>query len=486
MSAEQQLQAWACVAERLQADGLEDAAKAEDGLLSLLQEIRLERGTVMRARGLLAVYGRVAGLVSAPAALDDLRLARRVFRSNQRWQEEARCLQMIAVALRERGAMTACVAVVRHTLMMGLLSMSERADVAHTGVQAQMALLQFDDADIWAQRYIRPYLTGAAQATDRQCELWLGLCQLHLQQYERALARRSVYTLDLSADHPPDTVLAGLCLDKARQSLTAAAACAQGTLARQQVQMLDMVMKGRDGDLASARAVFDELRLAWAGAPAAFQVALQWHFAGVLRDQGVPEAALRVLGQGLELARRHQADHWLPVLLFTMAQLAQEQGRAAQAAECYEAFIQLHASALRNSVSWFTDAEDLATFGPPPDPVAMQPAPLTARPGFLQRALDLLAANDFRPIDVDSVARSVHVSRRTLEQAVRKFEDKSLLELMRDRRMGIAMHRVRTTDLPLQELAHALGYQSGGSFARDFKKVFGLAPSAVRSGLDSR
>ena len=100
-------------------------------------------------------------------------------------------------------------------------------------------------------------------------------------------------------------------------------------------------------------------------------------------------------------------------------------------------------------------------------------APVTAR----ARAVigDLLAAGT---CTVDALARSVHMSRRSLERTLAE-EGTSAGTLIEDERKQRALAWL--PQLSIEEVAARLGYSDARAFARAFKRWTGLAPSEART-----
>lgn len=77
------------------------------------------------------------------------------------------------------------------------------------------------------------------------------------------------------------------------------------------------------------------------------------------------------------------------------------------------------------------------------------------------------------------VARQLHMSEATLRRHL-AAEGNSFSSLLADVRMSHALSLLQSTDLPVGNIAHDVGYESASRFATRFRKRFGFAPTAVR------
>jgi AraC-like DNA-binding protein len=89
----------------------------------------------------------------------------------------------------------------------------------------------------------------------------------------------------------------------------------------------------------------------------------------------------------------------------------------------------------------------------------------------------------FRRIDV--VARSLHLSTRTLKRRLMD-EGVTYSALLDGERHKRALTMVSVTDLPLEEVAHRLDYSSFANFARAFRRWTGESPAQYRRSQRER
>jgi AraC-like DNA-binding protein len=69
----------------------------------------------------------------------------------------------------------------------------------------------------------------------------------------------------------------------------------------------------------------------------------------------------------------------------------------------------------------------------------------------------------------------------TLRRKYRQAAGQPLHHAMLDRRMAAARELLMNTDLPLKEIAQALGYKDVFFFCRQFRRLIGMTPGAYRS-----
>ncbi len=98
----------------------------------------------------------------------------------------------------------------------------------------------------------------------------------------------------------------------------------------------------------------------------------------------------------------------------------------------------------------------------------------------LRRVRDRMDRSYAQPLDIESLARDVHLSAGHLSrQFVLAYGETPYAYLM-TRRIERAMTLLRTTDLSVTEVCFAVGYQSLGTFSTRFSELVGVAPSLYR------
>ncbi|WP_455132153.1 helix-turn-helix transcriptional regulator [Microbacterium aurum] len=83
-------------------------------------------------------------------------------------------------------------------------------------------------------------------------------------------------------------------------------------------------------------------------------------------------------------------------------------------------------------------------------------------------------------LDVESLARAVHLSAGHLSRQFRRAYGESPYSYLMTRRIERAMTLLRTTDLSVTEVGLAVGCQSLGTFSTRFTELVGVPPSVYR------
>lgn len=100
---------------------------------------------------------------------------------------------------------------------------------------------------------------------------------------------------------------------------------------------------------------------------------------------------------------------------------------------------------------------------------------------LVNAALDFIDENRAKRVRVTDVARAVAVSRRVLE---RRFQDKmgfSVYDVVQNSRLTTAQNLLRSTGLPLKEIAAAAGFRSAQHLSVAFRKKLGTTPTQHRA-----
>lgn len=114
---------------------------------------------------------------------------------------------------------------------------------------------------------------------------------------------------------------------------------------------------------------------------------------------------------------------------------------------------------------------------------------MTNRPGETQRLADLARLRRVRdridreyaqPLDVEALARAVHMSAGHLSRQFKAAYGESPYSYLMTRRIERAMALLRRGDLSVTEVCFAVGCSSLGTFSTRFTELVGVAPSAYR------
>lgn len=99
----------------------------------------------------------------------------------------------------------------------------------------------------------------------------------------------------------------------------------------------------------------------------------------------------------------------------------------------------------------------------------------------VREARDVLAANLQDPPDLASLAAMVGLRTKRLNQGFRELYGTTVFDLLLDMRMCAARDMLdQGLDMPLKQLAWALGYRQSSNFISAFRRRFGVSPGAYR------
>jgi AraC-like DNA-binding protein len=99
---------------------------------------------------------------------------------------------------------------------------------------------------------------------------------------------------------------------------------------------------------------------------------------------------------------------------------------------------------------------------------------------LLRRVRDRIDREYAQPLDVESLARGVHLSAGHLSRQFRLAFGVSPYSYLMTRRIERAMALLRRGDLSVTEVCFAVGCQSLGTFSTRFTELVGMPPSVYR------
>ncbi|WP_460304366.1 helix-turn-helix transcriptional regulator [Actinocorallia aurea] len=117
---------------------------------------------------------------------------------------------------------------------------------------------------------------------------------------------------------------------------------------------------------------------------------------------------------------------------------------------------------------------------------------MTGRPSEEQRLSDLARLRRVRdrmdreydqPLDVEALARGVHMSAGHLSREFRRAYGESPYSYLMTRRVERAMALLRRGDMSVTEVCFAVGSSSLGTFSTRFTELVGMSPSAYRQAV---
>ncbi|MPY77140.1 MAG: helix-turn-helix domain-containing protein [Actinophytocola sp.] len=99
---------------------------------------------------------------------------------------------------------------------------------------------------------------------------------------------------------------------------------------------------------------------------------------------------------------------------------------------------------------------------------------------LLRRVRDRMDREYAQPLDVEALARSVHMSAGHLSRQFRRAYGESPYSYLMTRRIERAMALLRRGDLSVTEVCFAVGCSSLGTFSTRFTELVGVPPSTYR------
>lgn len=99
---------------------------------------------------------------------------------------------------------------------------------------------------------------------------------------------------------------------------------------------------------------------------------------------------------------------------------------------------------------------------------------------LLRRVRDRIDRDYAQPLDVEALARGVHLSAGHLSRAFRAAYGESPYSYLMTRRIERAMSLLQRGDLSVTEVCFAVGCSSLGTFSTRFSELVGMSPSAYR------
>jgi len=98
----------------------------------------------------------------------------------------------------------------------------------------------------------------------------------------------------------------------------------------------------------------------------------------------------------------------------------------------------------------------------------------------MRRVRDRIDREFAHPLNVEDLARGVHMSAGHLSREFRKIYGEPPYSYLSTRRIERAMTLLRRGDLTVTEICFAVGFSSLGTFSTRFSELVGVAPSVYR------
>ncbi len=112
--------------------------------------------------------------------------------------------------------------------------------------------------------------------------------------------------------------------------------------------------------------------------------------------------------------------------------------------------------------------------------VSERPDPRLRDLALLRRVRDRIDREYAQPLDVEALARGVHMSAGHLSREFRAVYGESPYSYLMTRRIERAMTLLRRGDMSVTDVCFAVGCQSLGTFSTRFSELVGMSPSAYR------
>ncbi|MDF2439548.1 MAG: hypothetical protein JWN98_532 [Abditibacteriota bacterium] len=136
-----------------------------------------------------------------------------------------------------------------------------------------------------------------------------------------------------------------------------------------------------------------------------------------------------------------------------------------------------HAMCLGGELLWML-LESWHQAGSPPRPKAM----MTSHDRFIE-LIDFMAGNLHRKLSRDELARRAHLHPNYLDRAFRDTYGVAPMSMLRDMRLRRARHLLESTELSLQEVGKACGFEDVPYFTRAFRNRYDAAPGQLRESV---
>ena len=109
-----------------------------------------------------------------------------------------------------------------------------------------------------------------------------------------------------------------------------------------------------------------------------------------------------------------------------------------------------------------------------------RPDPRLRELELLRRVRDRIDRDYAQPLDVEALARGVHLSAGHLSREFRAAFGESPYSYLMTRRIERAMTLLRRGDMSVTEVCFAVGCSSLGTFSTRFTELVGMSPGAYR------
>ena len=103
-----------------------------------------------------------------------------------------------------------------------------------------------------------------------------------------------------------------------------------------------------------------------------------------------------------------------------------------------------------------------------------------SRVALVKRAKEVMTLNVRKPLTITQIARECSTSPSMLKQTFRAVMGMPIYQWYRAYRVGIAQGFLESTDLPIAQIAAAVGYSNPSKFSKAFREEVGKSPREWR------
>ncbi len=107
---------------------------------------------------------------------------------------------------------------------------------------------------------------------------------------------------------------------------------------------------------------------------------------------------------------------------------------------------------------------------------------MEARTALFREAVAAMERRLGAEIQLDDVAREIATSRRQLQRVFEEVGGTTFRGCLTRIRM-VRAAELLSSPLPIREVAHRVGYRQPAQFAKAFRRIHGVTPSAYRAGV---
>lgn len=114
----------------------------------------------------------------------------------------------------------------------------------------------------------------------------------------------------------------------------------------------------------------------------------------------------------------------------------------------------------------------------------MRDSTLDKRRRTFDDAIETIERNPALPLDLDTIAEKMGVTRRTLQRAFTEIGGTSFRAYAVEVKMRRARELLTQTDLTVREVGEHVGYRKPPQFCKTFKQEHGVTPTELRRAAE--